>query len=192
MEQIQLIAMRMRDLRDIIGLSVRETAARSGMTEAEYIAYESGETDFSFSHLFNIAGTLGVDISDLLTGESPKLKGYVLTRSGQGLAFDRRKQYHYHHLAYNFRSKLAEPFIVTVEADSPSAAKQAHSHAGQEFDYVLTGILQINLGGNDLLLKPGDSIYYDSRLPHVMYAVEGECRFIAVVIKEDEGEGGTP
>ena len=60
----------------------------SGMTLEEYAAYESGTKDFSFSHLFNIAETLGVDISDLLTGESPKLRGYVLTRSGQGLAFD--------------------------------------------------------------------------------------------------------
>lgn len=38
--------------------------------------------------------------------------------------------------------------------------------------------------GNELYLQPGDSLYYDSSLPHVMYAVEGDCRFIAVVIKE--------
>lgn len=186
MEQFQLIAMRMKDLRDILGQSAQEVAARAGMDEAQYLAYESGENDFSFSHLFNIAKTLGVDISDLLTGESPKLKGYVLVRNGQGLAFDRRKQYHYRHLAYNFRDKLAEPFIVTVEKDEPGHQKQAHSHAGQEFDYVLEGILKLNLGGNELVLMPGDSIYYDSKLPHVMYAPEGDCRFIAVVIKENE------
>ena len=106
--------------------------------------------------------------SDLLTGESPKLRGYVLTRSGQGLAFDRRKQYHYQHLAYNFAHKLAEPFIVTVEQDAPGTVKQAHSHEGQEFDYVLEGYLKIILGGNELLLSPGDSLYYDSSLPHAM------------------------
>ena len=42
----------------------------------------------------------------------------------------------------------------------------------------------IVLGGNDLYLQAGDSIYYNSALPHVMYALEGECRFIAVVVKE--------
>ena len=144
--------------------------------------------DFSFSHLFNIAETLGVDISDLLTGESPKLRGYILTRNGKGLAFDRRRQYHYQHLAYNFSHKLAEPFIVTVEKDEPGAVKQAHSHEGQEFDYVLEGYLRIILGGNELLLGPGDSVYYDSSLPHVMYAPEGDCRFIAVVIKASEND----
>lgn len=183
-QPLQLIAMRIRDLRDIIGLSTQEVAEKTGIDPAEYEAYETGTRDFSFSHLFNIAEALGVDISDLLTGESPKLQGYVLTRAGQGLEFHRRRQYQYHHLAYNFRDKLAEPFIVTVRQDEPGAAKQAHSHEGQEFDYVLEGTLKIELGGSDLYLQPGDSIYYDSSLPHAMYAVDGDCRFIAVVMKE--------
>ena len=79
---------------------------------------------------------------------------------------------------------IGEPGLVTVREDAPGTQKQAHSHEGQEFDYVLEGTLKIVLGGNELYLQPGDSIYYDSSLPHVMYAVEGDCRFIAVVIKE--------
>ena len=188
MNQIQMIAMRIADLRDILGMSQEEVAAKSQVPLEEYAEYEKGEKDFSFSHLFNIAETLGVDISDLLTGESPKLRGYILTRNGKGLAFDRRKQYHYQHLAYNFSHKLAEPFIVTVEKDQPGVVKQAHSHEGQEFDYVLEGYLRIILGGNELLLAPGDSVYYDSSLPHVMYAPETDCRFIAVVIKTSVSE----
>lgn len=182
--QLGLIAFRIRDLRDIAGLSTAQVAEKTGIPLAEYEAYETGTSDFSFSHLFNIAEALGVDISDLMTGESPKLQGYVLTRAGQGLAFNRREQYRYHHLAYNFRDKLAEPFIVTVTQDGPGAEKQAHSHEGQEFDYVLEGKLKIVLGGNELYLQAGDSVYYNSALPHVMYALEGDCRFIAVVVKE--------
>lgn len=184
MQQIQLIAQRIRELRDISGLETAQVAEKTGIDLDEYEAYETGTRDFSFSHLFNIAEALGVDISDLLTGESPKLHGYILTRAGQGLAFNRRQQYQYRHLAYNFRDKLSEPFIVTVGQDEPGAVKQAHSHEGQEFDYVLEGTLKIVLGGNELYLKAGDSVYYDSSLPHVMYAMEGDCRFIAVVVKE--------
>ena len=183
-EQLAAIAMRIQDLRDICGLTVNEVAEKAGIGLAEYEAYEAGESDFSFSHLFNIAKVLQVDISDLLTGESPKLHGYVLTRDGEGLEFHRRDQYQYHHLAYNFKDKLAEPFIVTVSEDAQDAQKQAHSHQGQEFDYVLDGTLKIVLGGRELFLKQGDSIYYDSSLPHAMYAIEGDCRFIAVVVKE--------
>ena len=85
-EQLRLIALRIRDLRDISGLSAQEVASRAGIDEDEYLAYETGERDFSFSHLFNIAEVLGVDISDLLTGESPKLHGYVLTRQRRFLS----------------------------------------------------------------------------------------------------------
>ena len=112
-----------------------------------------------------------------------RLRGYELTRKGKGLEFHRREAYHYEHLAYNFRDKKAEPFIVTVEYDPTGAPKTAHDHEGQEFDYVLTGHMKIVLAGNEVYLGPGDSIYYDSSIPHAMYAVETDCRFIAVVIK---------
>ena len=182
-EQIQAIAMRIRDLREIAGLSAAEVSDRAGVPLAEYERYEAGEGDFSFSHLFNIASTLSVDISDLLTGESPKLTGYILTRNGKGLAFERRKAYKYQHLAYNFVDKRAEPFIVTVEHDEKNEEKSAHAHEGQEFDYVLSGHMKIVLDHNEVFLAPGDSIYYDSSIPHAMYAVESDCRFIAVVVK---------
>ncbi len=180
---LKTIAMRICDLRDIASLSQEQVAERSGVPLDDYIAYEAGKRDFSFSHLFNIASALGVDISDLLTGESPKLTGYVLTRNGKGLAFERRKAYQYQHLAYNFSGKKAEPFIVTVEYDGQTTGKVAHSHEGQEFDYVLEGHMKIELEGNDVYLGPGDSIFYDSSLHHAMYALERDARFIAVVIK---------
>lgn len=183
MDQIELIAMRMKDLREIVGLTPEEVSERAQVPLADYLSYETGSSDFSFSHLFNIANVLGVDIADLLTGESPHLRGYVLTRSGQGLAFDRRAQYHYQHLAHNFRDKKSEPFLVTVMQDAPGTIKQAHAHDGQEFDYVLEGYMKIVLGGKELFLQPGDSLYYDSSLPHAMYAVDGDCKFIAVVLK---------
>lgn len=183
-DSIQTIAIRIQDLREITGLSQSQVAESSGVPFEDYVAYEAGQKDFSFSHLFNISKTLGVDISDLLTGDSPKLHGYVLTRNGQGLAFDRRKAYHYEHLAYNFQGKKAEPFIVTVEYDmNQLSGKTAHSHEGQELNYVLDGHMMIELGGNQVFLAPGDSLYYDSSIPHAMYALEADARFIAVVIK---------
>ncbi len=181
--QIKIIAIRIRDLREIAGLTPEAVAAQTGIPADEYLLYEAGEKDFSFSHLFNIASVLGVDISDLLTGESPKLTGYLLTRAGKGLAFDRRKAYHYEHLAYNFRDKKSEPFIVTVQHDPTNSKKTAHAHEGQEFDYVLEGQMKIVLASNEVYLGPGDSLYYDSSIPHAMYALDTDCRFIAVVMK---------
>ena len=55
-DPIQTVAMRICDLRDIAGLSQEQVAERAGVPLEEYIAYEAGTCDFSFSHLFNIAG----------------------------------------------------------------------------------------------------------------------------------------
>ena len=74
-------------------------------------------------------------------------------------------------------------FIVVCEYDGKLTGKEAHAHEGQEFDYMLEGHMKIVLGGNDLYLGPGDSVYFDSSLPHAMYAIDGDARFIAVVIK---------
>ena len=54
---------------------------------------------------------------------------------------------------------------------------------GQEFDYVLEGEMKIELGGNEVYLRAGDSLYYDSSIPHAMYACDKDARFIAVVVK---------
>ena len=56
-------------------------------------------------------------------------------------------------------------------------------HEGQEFDYVLSGQLRIQLGNKVEILNPGDSVYYDSRTPHAMEAAGDEpVEFLAVVI----------
>ena len=182
-EQLKEIAMRLKTLRQIMDVSEEELAEVCGVDLEEYRAYERGEKDFSFSFIYNAANRLGVDVVDLMSGDSPKLSNMCVVRKGKGFKINRRKAYDYQHIAYTFRNKKVEPFIVTVEQDAPGTVKQAHSHEGQEFDYVLEGYLKIVLGGNELLLGPGDSLYYDSSLAHAMYAVEGDCRFIAVVIK---------
>ena len=105
-DRIQIIAMRLRDLRDISGMSAEEVAEKSGVDAQVYREYESGTRDFSFSHLFNIAETLGVDISDLLTGESPRLRGYELTRKGKGLEFS---------LGYSHTITVNAPEGITFE-----------------------------------------------------------------------------
>ena len=182
-DPIQTVAMRICDLRDIAGLSQEQVAERAGVPLEEYIAYEAGTRDFSFSHLFNIAGVLGVDISDLLTGESPKLKGYILTRAGKGQEETScHDQYVYRNLAYNFVGRKIEPMYVVVDPED-NKTLTPNSHDGQEFDYILSGTMHIVIGKNDLVLHPGDSVYYDSRTPHAMEAVGGEAvHFLAIVI----------
>ena len=107
-KNIKLIAERIETMRDIMEISPEEMAQALGMTAEEYLEYETGEKDFAFSFLFTVANKLGVDITDLLTGESPRLSLFSCVRTGEGLAMERRKEYKYQHLAYIFKHKKME------------------------------------------------------------------------------------
>jgi len=181
-EQLVEIGARLAALREIMELSPADLASKMNMPEAAYLRYEKGEVDFSFSFLYNAANLLGVDVLDLMSGESPKLSVCCLVRKGEGYDIARRKAYEYKHLAYTFRNKKAEPFLVTVEPKS-NGTPALHSHDGQEFDYMLEGSMTFLLGENRMTLNAGDSVYYDSSAPHAMIAGGQAARFLAVVMK---------
>jgi quercetin dioxygenase-like cupin family protein len=90
--------------------------------------------------------------------------------------------YIYWNLAYSFHHKKAEPFIVEVKPDTQEKPFNLNAHPGQEFNYVLEGRLLISIGGHEMELGPGDSVYYDSNEPHGMKTIDGKrVRFLAVV-----------
>ncbi|MDR1209343.1 MAG: XRE family transcriptional regulator [Clostridiales bacterium] len=185
-DQLIDIGVRLAALRDIMDKSVAETAAAAGVTPEEYEAYERGERDFSFSFLYRAAGFLGVDVLDIISGETPKLSVCAVVRGGRGFSVERRAMYDYKHLAFTFRDKLAEPFLVTVEPNAEPP--HLNSHAGQEFDYMIEGAMEFYIGGKTYLLEKGDSVYFNSATPHGMKAQGGSAaRFLAVVIGEREG-----
>lgn len=182
-QQLHEIGIRLAALREIMELSVSGMSAEMKMDEAEYIAYEKGEKDFSFSFLYNAANILNVDVLDLLSGESPKLSTCSVVRSGEGYDIVRRKAYDYKHLAYTFRKKKAEPFLVTVEP-KPDQTPVLHAHDGQEFNYLLSGQMAFYIGEEKHILNPGDSTYFDSGVPHAMQAVgDSPAKFLALVMK---------
>ncbi len=182
-ERILLIAQRMKALREILDVTVVDMAQAVHLSEAEYLEYEAGKHDFSFSFLFSVAGRLGVDIVDLMTGEAPRLSVCSFVKAGDGLKMERRKEYKYEHLAYIFKNKKMEPFLVTVEPKDTDARSHQNSHEGQEFDYVLSGSMTLYIDKQELLLEEGDAVYYDAQHPHSMQAEGGTCRFLAIIAK---------
>ena len=181
--QIQSVAMRVKEMREICEFSVEHVAAQIGLTRDEYINYESGKVDIPIGFLTGVAPVLGVEVTELLIGSKPKLSVYCLVRSGKGPEVKRREEYRYQSLAYNFQGKYVEPFLVTVDPDDPDAPITLNSHEGQEFDFVVSGILKIKIGGKDFIMHEGDSIYFDPATPHGMKAIGKEpVRFMALVI----------
>ena len=190
-EKLQEIAQRIQTMREILEIPVAEMAQQTGLSAEEYLKNESGESDFSFTFLYNCAKAFGMDIVELLTGEAPHLSFYSIVRKGEGLKINRRKGFTYNHLAYRFSGKVAEPFLVTAPYFEEEQEKPIHlsQHEGQEFDFILSGQLKVQMEEHEEILNPGDAIYYDSSRGHGMIAVGGvPCKFLAVILKKREKE----
>lgn len=180
-EKIKEIADRIKGLRDNFGEKTENIAGKLGINPAQYIEYENGKTDIPVSVLYNLAQIYNVELSSILTGEEPKLQHYCLVRKGTGIAVERRKDYKYQNLAYNFIHKKAEPFLVTVESSDKEIV--LNSHHGQEFNYCLSGSIKVIIGKNELILNEGDSLFFDSSIPHGMTSINGKSsQFLAIVI----------
>ena len=183
-EQIKQIAMRLQGLRDALDLTPEEVASEVGVPVEQYRAMESGEIDLSVSTLQKIAIHFNVSLDELMFGEEPRMNTYFLTRRGTGISVERTKAYKYESLASGFRNRKGDPFIVTVEPKSEDTPIYYNAHSGQEFNIVIEGRLQLNINGKELILNPGDSLYFDSSLPHGMKALDGKTvRFLAIIMQ---------
>ena len=181
-DSMKQIAMRIEDLRESSDYTVEQMAEMLNVSVEEYCKYESGEADMSISFLVKLSEVLGVDMTELLTGQAPRLNTLSVTRAGKGRLTDCHDQYVYKNLAYNFIHRKIEPMYVTVQPED-NKTLTPNSHDGQEFDYILSGSMHIVIGKNDLILNPGDSVYYDSHTPHAMEAAGDEpVQFLAIVI----------
>ncbi|MDR0524675.1 MAG: XRE family transcriptional regulator [Spirochaetaceae bacterium] len=181
-KEVREIIERVKVLREIEELSAEKLAEELGFDPGEYRKWEAGETDFPVGALVEIAARFRVDLPELISGRTPKLKTFCLTRGDSAPEVSRRPMYTYWNLAYHFHRKKAEPFLVEAKADTETKPLSLNTHPGQEFDYVLEGRLLISVGGREMELGPGDCIYYDSNEPHGMKAVGGQrTRFLAFV-----------
>ncbi|MCL1803128.1 MAG: cupin domain-containing protein [Eubacteriaceae bacterium] len=188
---VEKVAERLRGLRELYELSIGQMAEATGTSEEFYSLAETGQTDFSFTFLYLCAERFGIDLMELVTGESPKLSFYSIVRAGMGLDVKRRSGLVYKHIAYTFRNKIAEPFIVTApySEEEQQASIALSYHEGQEMDYILSGSLKVSLEGKIETLYAGDCIYYDSARGHGMVATGGaDCTFLAIVMKRDQSE----
>ncbi len=191
--QLQEMAARIRELREISGLTVEEMAERTGVSQQEYTACEYGAHDFSFAFIYRCAMAFHVNVTDIIEGTSPNLKGYTITRFGEGARIEQAHGMVYYNLAAPFQNRISEPLYVqgVYSAEAERKDIELTTHEGQECDLVISGTLKVQIGAHTEILHPGDCAYYDSSIPHGMIAVGGEdCTFYAIVLNPTNYKGG--
>jgi mannose-6-phosphate isomerase-like protein (cupin superfamily) len=166
-------------------LTREECSQKLGVPLDIYVQYETEGKDIPISVLYEMAGLFNVELTDLLTGKSPRLHNYCYVKNGEGIEVERYKGYKFQSLAFNFIHKKVEPLLVTVEPENSKDISLV-THPGQEFNYVIDGRIKIIIGGNEIEMSRGDSIYFDPTIPHGQVALDNKsAKFITVILHEN-------
>lgn len=180
------IGAKLTTLRESLGLSVEELAERAGADAHLIAGIEAGALVPCLAPLIEITRALGVRLGTLLDDEDQV--GPVVTRGGAAEEVTRLKDLatgtadatlDFFSLAHGKSARHMEPFLIAV---SPSTEKSLSSHEGEEFLFVLEGSIEVEYGKDLHVLRGGDSIYYDSIVPHQVRAHgDAPARILAVV-----------
>ena len=168
--KLQEMAARIRELREIVGLSQEEMARLTDVDLAEYQRCEDGESDLNFAFIYRCAQAFGVDVTDIVEGSSPRLSNYTLTRAGEGQHVEHAHGMTYYSLAARLQGQPSwrSPCTSAVPSTTPTRSAQRkpialHHPRGPGVRHrPLSGHLKVQVGEHSEVLGPGDSIYYDS------------------------------
>lgn len=188
MDCTNIIGEKIKSLRTAKEISIEELAERSGLAVEQIRRIEENIDIPSLAPLIKIARTLGVRLGTFLDDQINET-GAVICRHGEeddtisfsNNAVDARQHLHYHSLSRSKTDRHMEPFVIDIDANQDKEF-QLSAHEGEEFIMVLKGTLEINYGKQTYLLEEGDTIYYDSIVPHHVHAFEGQAARILAVI----------
>ena len=179
---------KIKQIRESRGLSTTDLANNCQVSIELIEKIEAGQMAPSLAPLMKIARGLGVRLGTFLD-DSPQ-NGPVIVRSGLTdkivrFSGDTQKNdkgsLEFYSLASDKKDRHMEPFVIDVHPAQTDTAKLS-SHEGEEFIYVLSGELEVKYGKQTYMLKAGDSIYYDSIVPHCVHAADNLCAKILAVV----------
>ncbi|BEG99873.1 helix-turn-helix domain-containing protein [Bacteroides sedimenti] len=187
MDNTKIVGEKIKSLRESKGISIEDLAERSGLAIEQIERIENNVDLPSLAPLIKIARVLGVRLGTFLDDMDDQ--GPVLCRkketsdtiSFSNNAIPSRRHMEYHSLSKSKADRHMEPFLIDV-AESTDHEFILSSHEGEEFIMVMQGTMEINYGKNTYVLEEGDSIYYDSIVPHHVHAFEGQAARILAVI----------
>lgn len=177
-----VIGRRVAEVRGRMGMTLDQLAARTGFTKGYLSKIENAHKVPPIGTLARIAQALRTEITDLMHLE-PVASGAAccvvrrnerlpVVRGGTAFGYD------YQSLADTRAHKRMEPFLFTFPKEIDRHV--FFEHEGEEFIYILSGRVEWQAGGEKVILEPGDSVYFDSRLPHRGRALKGEATAIVV------------
>ncbi len=180
------IGSQIRKLRNGRELTLQDLANLSGLSKPNLSQIENNLVTPPIATLLKISTALGVPIGHFFQ-EAGQDSSIVVVRKEDRYGVAKGQHishigYQYEPLAYPKVDKHIEPFIVHMEEREPDTIVY-NNHRGEEFLYVLEGTLEFRCGDSIVTLKEGDSLYFDSVVPHGYRGLGGPAKTLVCIYK---------
>ncbi len=170
------IGEKIKELRTKQGLTLKDLSEKTNLSVSFLSQAERGLTSIAIHSLENIAEALGGELSYFFT--PPKKHETKIMRSYEQEDFRIEKsRFIYYSLANDMDGKVLDPMLVVVLPGDKKSQINPYPHKGEEFVYVLEGILTVFIGDEEYQLYPGDSYHINSTIPHEW------CNFTSKIVK---------
>lgn len=179
---------RVKRAREKRGLSLLDISRRTGIDVSLLSEIEEGQSAPPLGTVIKLAKALEMKMGYFISGD--ELRPFTIVHRGDRKVVSRYDSKRDKHYGYGYESlapykkdRHMEPFLVTLQPATTEEERSAHD--GQEFIFVLTGSMEVRLGEEIHVLEPGDAIYYDSTVPHLVKCHGQETtRILAVLYTE--------
>jgi len=182
------VGTRLRELRELRGISMRALATKSGLSANALSMIERGKTSPSVSTLYKLADALGISITAFFgTGNEKQQVIFLKSDERTRIPFSRGI---FEGLGGERFAGRVEPFVLTLESGANSGP-HSMNHTGHEFVFCLRGKLEYSVEKDVFLMSPGDSLLFAAQLRH-KWKNPGRTVTNALVVLSGFAEGEEP
>jgi transcriptional regulator with XRE-family HTH domain len=184
-EPVIKIGERVRKIRNQRGLTLQDVASYTGFSKALISQIENNVVTPPINTLSKIAKVLNVKMTYFFEEEIDSGDYYVVKKSDRKLIFREgvKHGYIYEELAKVPDFENMEIFMVTIKASV--GEKKLFSHEGYEYLYIKRGRVRVYLNDDIVDVDEGDSLAFNSRIPHYLECPEGEAKVIGTLLKTE-------
>jgi len=183
-DECQTVGEKVREFRAQRNLGLRDLAKKSGISTNALCLIENGKSSPTVATLQRLAHGLEVPISAFFACE-PVQKQIVYTPAGQRPLAEFQSTL-MENLGKDLAGNVVQPFVVKLPPNAGSGP-QMIVHTGHEFVFCLAGCIRYRIDKEDYLLRPGDSLVFESHLPHRWEnPSEDDAEMILVIFPGDQ------
>ncbi len=180
MTDMNKLGQRVTKYRENLGLTIEQLATNSGLSPAYLSDVEEGRIYPPIGTIIKLSRALGQRVGTFMDDQfqpDPIVMRRV-DRNEETSSRGADNQYHYYPLGKGKTDRHMEPLFIRME---PNEEQKTSSHEGEEFIIVVSGRILVKYGKEETIIEPGDSVYFNSVVPHYIGAIDGPAEIYAVL-----------